>query len=202
MTRWISHLLGIDVTIEPLTELHEAKLTWYVGLDSEATVIGDRLWHGEALDEETAGRVLALFRLQFADATVVADRVEREPVYLIMAMTSDRKPADEAAEPVDGIAGQAPGGRNMSPAATPLLRIPVGVVVERRKADSPWIDFVWRGVGVLPDEPEMKPWTVLREEDEATLYYAGSASVDLYRSETARYRDNLATGSPSTSGSC
>ena len=35
--------------------------------------------------------MLALFRLQFADARVVADRVEREPVYLIMAMTSDRK---------------------------------------------------------------------------------------------------------------
>jgi len=38
----------------------------------------------------------------------------------------------------------------MSPAASPLLRIPVGVVVERRRADSPWIDFVWRGTGVLP----------------------------------------------------
>jgi hypothetical protein len=85
----------------------------------------------------------------------------------------------------------------LSPAALPLLRIPVGVVVERRKTESPWIDFVWRGVGVLPDEPEMKPWTVLREQDGATLYYAGSATVDLYRSETARYRENLATGSPS-----
>ena len=82
----------------------------------------------------------------------------------------------------------------MSPAAVPLLRIPVSVVVERRKADSPWIDFVWRGVGVLPDEPEMKPWTVLREEDEATLYYAGGAAIDLYRSETSRYRENFATG--------
>jgi hypothetical protein len=78
-----------------------------------------------------------------------------------------------------------------------LLHIPVGVVVERRKADSPWSDFVWRSVGVLPDEPELKPWTVLRELDEATLYYAGSAAVDLYRSETARYRENFATGSPS-----
>lgn len=85
----------------------------------------------------------------------------------------------------------------MSPAATPLLRIPVGIVVERRKADSPWIDFLWRGVGVLPDEPEMAAWTVLRSQDEATLYYAGSATVDLYRSETERYRDNLATGAPS-----
>ena len=84
----------------------------------------------------------------------------------------------------------------MSPAAVPLLRIPVGVVVERRKTDSPWIDFVWRGIGVLPDEPEMKPWTVLREQEEATLYYAGSAMVDLYRSEAARYRENLTTGAP------
>ena len=84
----------------------------------------------------------------------------------------------------------------MSSAITPLLRVPVGVVVERRRADSPWIDFVWRGVGVLPDETEMAPWTVLRAQDEATLFYAGSATVDLYRSETERYRDNLATGVP------
>ena len=84
----------------------------------------------------------------------------------------------------------------MSPAALPLLRIPVGVVVERRKSASPWIDFVWRGTCVLPDEPEMTPWTVIREQEGTTLFYAGSAMVDLYRSETARYRDNLATGVP------
>jgi Protein of unknown function (DUF3305) len=85
----------------------------------------------------------------------------------------------------------------VSPAVVPLFRIPVGVVVERRRADSPWIDFVWRGTGVLPDEPEMTPWTVIREQEETTLFYAGSATIDLYRSETARYRDNLATGAPS-----
>src|SRR3954466_3311597 len=63
MMRWISHLLGIEVAIEPLTQLRDAKLTWYVGLDSEATRIGDMLWRGEALDDQAAGRVLALFRL-------------------------------------------------------------------------------------------------------------------------------------------
>jgi hypothetical protein len=89
MTRWISHLLGINVSIEPLTELRDEKLTWYVGLDSEATKIGDRLWHGEVLDDRTAGRVLALFRLSVTDAGLVAEIVEQEPVYLIMAMTPD-----------------------------------------------------------------------------------------------------------------
>ncbi|WP_024508637.1 DUF3305 domain-containing protein [Bradyrhizobium sp. ARR65] len=85
----------------------------------------------------------------------------------------------------------------MTLAAPPLQRIPVGVVVERRKSGSPWIEFIWRGIGVLPDEPAMTPWTVIREQREATLFYAGSATVDLYRSETERYRDNLASGAPS-----
>jgi hypothetical protein len=90
MTRWIFHLLGVDVTIEPLTALRDAKLTWYVGLDAGATLIGDRLWHGEALDERTASRVLALFRLTFPDGALVVDAAGREPVYLILAMTSDQ----------------------------------------------------------------------------------------------------------------
>ena len=85
----------------------------------------------------------------------------------------------------------------MSPAALPSLSIPVGVVVERCKAASPWIDFVWRGIAVLPDEPSTKPWTILREQDGTTLFYAGSSAVDLYPSEAARYRDNLVSGNPS-----
>ena len=85
----------------------------------------------------------------------------------------------------------------MSPASVPLLRIPVGVIVERRKAELQWTDFVWRGVAVLPDEPQMGPWTALREQGDSTMFYAGSAAIDLYRSETARYRENLASGNPS-----
>ncbi len=90
MTRWVAHLLGIDVTIEPIAQLRSATLTWYVGLDTEATRIGDRLWRGGALDERTAGRVLALFRLTFAEGTLAADALDREPVYLILAMASDQ----------------------------------------------------------------------------------------------------------------
>src|SRR6266536_1364776 len=85
----------------------------------------------------------------------------------------------------------------MSPAATPLLRIPVGVVVARRKAASQWIDFTWAPIAVLHGVPEAAPWTVLSRDDETTTYYAGSAEVELYRSETTYYRDNLATGIPS-----
>ena len=90
MMRWTSHLLRVDVRIEPLTALRDAKLTWYVGLDAEATRMGDRLWNGDALDDRTMARVLALFRLTFADADLVADTIGQEPVYLILAMTSDQ----------------------------------------------------------------------------------------------------------------
>ncbi len=91
MARWISHLLGIDVTIEPLRELRDARLTWYIGLDADATALGDRLWHGERLDDRSTGRVLSLFRLTFADTSAMTDEMQGEPVYLILAMSSDQK---------------------------------------------------------------------------------------------------------------
>src|SRR6185503_4401589 len=35
MRRFIAHLLAVEVVVEPLTELREAKFTWYVGLDTD-----------------------------------------------------------------------------------------------------------------------------------------------------------------------
>jgi hypothetical protein len=90
MTRWIAHLLALDVTIEPLTELRDASFTWYVGLDAEATQIGDQIWNGETLDDRTTGRVVGLFRVVFPDSAPIADAIKGEPAYLIMAMTADK----------------------------------------------------------------------------------------------------------------
>jgi hypothetical protein len=88
--RWIGHLLALEVEVAPLAELRDAKLVWYVGLDAEATRIGDALWNGENLPEEAKGRVLGLFQLSFMDPARVLDSVGTEPVYLIMAMTADK----------------------------------------------------------------------------------------------------------------
>lgn len=81
-------------------------------------------------------------------------------------------------------------------AAAPLLAIAVGVVIERRKAESTWVDFIWRPTGVLPGQPDLQPWTVLREEGDTTEFYVGGATMEFYRTETTHYRDNLASGSP------
>jgi hypothetical protein len=88
--RWIGHLLAVDVEIEPLVELQDATLTWYVGLDADATRIGDALWKGEELDDATRGRVVGLYRLTFADPTDMVERVQGEPVYLMAAMAADK----------------------------------------------------------------------------------------------------------------
>lgn len=79
----------------------------------------------------------------------------------------------------------------------PLQRMPVGVVVERRKAESRWVDFLWRPVAVLAGEPAAAPWTVLSDDGETVRFFAGTAEVALYRTETASYRDNLMSGAPS-----
>jgi hypothetical protein len=81
-------------------------------------------------------------------------------------------------------------------AATPLGRIPVGVVVERRKGISAWTDYVWRTVAVLPGQPDTAPWTILSEEAGMTIFYAGAAEIELYRTDTTFYRSNLISGTP------
>jgi hypothetical protein len=86
---WIKHMLDIDVVVEPLAELRDVALAWYVGLDADGTRIGDALWHGKTIDEATRARVVGLFRLAFRDAGIAIDRMAGEPVYLILAATPD-----------------------------------------------------------------------------------------------------------------
>lgn len=90
MELWIAHLLGLTVTIEPLTELRDASVTWYVGLDADATLIGNALWKGEEVGDDRMARLVGLFRLSFRDAYLMLDQIQGEPVYLILAMTPDR----------------------------------------------------------------------------------------------------------------
>jgi len=88
--RWIAHLLSIDVTVEPLIEANNVNLAWYVGLDAEATAIGDALWNAEELDDATRKRIVGLYRLTFCSVQAVLDKARGEPIYLIMAMSADR----------------------------------------------------------------------------------------------------------------
>ncbi|MGY8676547.1 DUF3305 domain-containing protein [Bradyrhizobium sp. UFLA05-153] len=80
--------------------------------------------------------------------------------------------------------------------STALAVIPVAVLVERRKAKSVWADFLWGPVSVLPGTPTAAPWTPLDTREDTTLFFVGQAVIELHRTETANYRDNLASGTP------
>ena len=90
IAQWIAHLLSVEVEIEPLTEAANVDLTWYVGLDAEATRIADALWKGAELDEAARQLIVGLYRLTFSDPEVVLEKAKGEPIYLISAMTADR----------------------------------------------------------------------------------------------------------------
>jgi hypothetical protein len=83
-------MLSIEVDIEPLTEIRDANLSWYVGLDAESARIADALWNGEELDDNAKSRVVGLFRLTFRDPGVVTEQLRGEPIYLLLAMTPER----------------------------------------------------------------------------------------------------------------
>ena len=76
--------------------------------------------------------------------------------------------------------------------STALKTISFGIIVERRKASSQWIDYVWRPVAALGGVPQAEPWTVLSQDGDVTMFYAGAAAVEFFRTATANYRDNLA----------
>ena len=80
--------------------------------------------------------------------------------------------------------------------APPLTTIPVGVVVERSKAASQWIDFLWRPVSILTGIPATPAWTKLSDDGEHARFYAGATDIELHRIETTNYRNNLASGEP------
>ena len=90
ISAWLRHLLGVAAEIEPVERIDEPDWAWFVGLDQEATRIGNALWNGQAVEPEAMQRILALFRLTFLDEGEVLPQVGARPVWLILAMNMDR----------------------------------------------------------------------------------------------------------------
>jgi uncharacterized protein DUF3305 len=86
--------------------------------------------------------------------------------------------------------------------STALAKIVVGVEVERRKARSPWLDFLWQPVSVAVGLPSAVSWTRIGEEGDATTLYAGEAAIELHRTEAANCRQDLCSGMPALWSFC
>ncbi len=78
--------------------------------------------------------------------------------------------------------------------------VSVGVVVERRRIDSPWQDYDWAPVAVIPGAPPMAAtdeWRMLRRGEGWVHYQIGTLELALFEGETAGYRHNLSRDPPS-----
>ncbi|MGD9837130.1 MAG: DUF6352 family protein [Afipia sp.] len=87
--RWVAHLIGVVVMVEPVASIEDSDWRWFIGLDGEGTRIGNALWNGDTPGAHAAERIVALMRLTFADTRLVDGRVGNKPVYLILARDSD-----------------------------------------------------------------------------------------------------------------
>ena len=200
--RWIAHLCAVEVAVEPLTEAarRRSRLV-YRSRCARRLRSATRCGTATSSMSDARERIVGLYRLTLGDAAIVLDKARGEPIYLILAMTPDRMLRMKPQNLVTGLPIAQLEAVVMS-SAPALARIAVGVVVERRKAKSPWIDFTWRPVSVLAGLPDALPWTLLSQDDEGATFYAGAADIALYRTETGNYRDNLLAARPSSGWHC
>ena len=89
MEAWIFHFLNIEVHIKPIRNIEEPRWAWHIGLDAEATAILNALWAGEQVEAGRMRRILALFRLEFAEPDEMRRDIAGRPVYLALAADAD-----------------------------------------------------------------------------------------------------------------
>lgn len=78
----------------------------------------------------------------------------------------------------------------------PLDSFSVGIVLERRAADNPWIDHTWHVAEAIAGAPH-GPCRPIGKGDDWVRYFVGAATVALYRKATEGYKRNLSEPDPS-----
>ena len=85
MEAWIFHFLNIEVHIKPVKNIEEPRWAWHIGLDAEATASLNALWAGEQVDAGRMRRILALFRMEFAEPGEMRRDIAGRSIYLALA---------------------------------------------------------------------------------------------------------------------
>jgi hypothetical protein len=84
LERWVQHLLGVAVTIEPLERVDDAHWRWHVGLDADASALLNDLYEDREVDEDRRQRLLSLFRLRFQNPAEMQPELAGAPVWLAL----------------------------------------------------------------------------------------------------------------------
>ena len=89
LERWVQHLLGVAVHIEPRRRIDDDAWRWHLGLDVEASRLLDDLYHGNEVEASRLERLISLFELRFDDPAEMRADVAGRPVYLGLMATPD-----------------------------------------------------------------------------------------------------------------
>ena len=86
---WVRHFLEAEVSIQPVQRISDETWIWHIGLDAEGSALLNDLYNGVEVGEARLARLLALFRLEFAEASLMLPAVAGRPVYMALAMTPE-----------------------------------------------------------------------------------------------------------------
>ncbi len=86
LERWILHLAGVTVGVASVERIEDSEWAWHIGLDAQSTALLNDLWRRDEVEPGRLARLLALFRLDFADAADMRADVAGKPVYLALSM--------------------------------------------------------------------------------------------------------------------
>lgn len=89
LERWIDHLLGVQVKIEPLQRIDDAAWRWHIGLDVPSMALLNDLYEDRPVEPARLAQLISLFRLDFETAADMRADIAGRPVYLGMATTPD-----------------------------------------------------------------------------------------------------------------
>ena len=90
LERWVAHLLGVEVRIEPLARVDDTQWRWHVGLDAQSTALLNDLYQGVEVEPARMQRLVSLFRLQFTQPQEMRADLTGKPVYLGLAMNDEQ----------------------------------------------------------------------------------------------------------------
>lgn len=80
---------------------------------------------------------------------------------------------------------------------SPSEVIELGVVIERRKIDNPWQEYSWLPVAVFTGAEPITQWREMSRDDNVVQFHAATMEVEIFRSDTEAYQDNLGSLPPS-----
>jgi len=80
---------------------------------------------------------------------------------------------------------------------SPSEIIELGVVIERRKIANPWQEYSWLPIAVFTGAEPVNEWREISRDDNVVQYHAATMEVEIFRSDTEAYQENLGSEHPS-----